>query len=485
MALATKDPYASAQLQGKDYGLGRLVYGAFIEEIPIGYNVCRGYAGETCADQLRLSSTKKARDKVLEKASTLVRLTDIDEQEEVWKPMNRGRRIYRNLQGRVEVSSEGRVKIDGLIQAQYKVQGYLLLLQKQHWYFVHRMVAATFVSNPDPHRPKIVNHMNLNRSCNKVWNLEWVSASENTAHAWGRPVVVTDERDGSTAKFLTMKAARKRFKVCLNELEKFVSVREQDKTIYDGNANNEEEIEQTVTPVMQNNSDIVGELDLEHMDSSDEEYLFGSDEGITDEEDNDDMPYTITDSQQKLMQNYYADHQSHIYNENVMGTPDIEYYISEEEHALSEKSSTLSSKESRQQTEVNNMSQYLSEVFLRDTRITHLVENAPESANTYSMLNRDYYNSEDDKDVEDDDKDIKENVDKLIKYKHKRNHDIDTSEDDEDVEEDDDKYIKGRPYRPPPRKVTDHPLPPKNSYRPPKITEHLNQIHKIFLFVPA
>lgn len=214
MALATKDPYASAQLQGKDYGLGRLVYGAFIEEIPIGYNVCRGYAGETCADQLRLSSTKKARDKVLEKASTLVRLTDIDEQEEVWKPMNRGRRIYRNLQGRVEVSSEGRVKIDGLIQAQYKVQGYLLLLQKQHWYFVHRMVAATFVSNPDPHRPKIVNHMNLNRSCNKVWNLEWVSASENTAHAWGRPVVVTDERDGSTAKFLTMKAARKRFKVC-------------------------------------------------------------------------------------------------------------------------------------------------------------------------------------------------------------------------------------------------------------------------------
>lgn len=48
--------------------------------------------------------------------------------------------------------------------------------------YVHRLVATYFIDNSNQF--KIVNHKNSNKKDNRVENLEWCTAQENTAHSW-------------------------------------------------------------------------------------------------------------------------------------------------------------------------------------------------------------------------------------------------------------------------------------------------------------
>ena len=53
---------------------------------------------------------------------------------------------------------------------------------KNHTVTVHRLVAKAFISNP--HNLPEVNHIDGNKQNNSIFNLEWVTSSENQLHAF-------------------------------------------------------------------------------------------------------------------------------------------------------------------------------------------------------------------------------------------------------------------------------------------------------------
>lgn len=71
-----------------------------------------------------------------------------------------------------------------IMKASMLPSGYMLIrLRKNnayHNHYVHRLVAQTFIPNPE-NKPE-VNHKDRNKQNNCVGNLEWVTAAENTHH---------------------------------------------------------------------------------------------------------------------------------------------------------------------------------------------------------------------------------------------------------------------------------------------------------------
>lgn len=84
-----------------------------------------------------------------------------------------------------EASNDGQIRdINNkkIISQWVDKDGYLIATLSGKLYRVHRLIALTFISNPN--NLPVVNHKNFDKSDNHVANLEWVTYSENSKHSF-------------------------------------------------------------------------------------------------------------------------------------------------------------------------------------------------------------------------------------------------------------------------------------------------------------
>lgn len=99
---------------------------------------------------------------------------------EQWKEIEGYEELYAvSTAGRVYSFRRGIIMSCGLVQGYYQVC--LTKNGVQSNFYVHRLVAAAFIPNPD--NLPIVNHIDENKTNNNVENLEWVTYQENTLHS--------------------------------------------------------------------------------------------------------------------------------------------------------------------------------------------------------------------------------------------------------------------------------------------------------------
>lgn len=150
---------------------------------------------------------------------------DIPIDEEIWKPIFINEEI-----SNYEISDYGRVRISNTLRLRSLSThtGYntcsLIHKDKKYNKQIHRLVAEAFIPNDDS-KKKYVNHINYNKLDNRVKNLEWVTASENTKHAHQDenrkttriPIIRWDLDNTNPVRYESVNKAREEFGPCISD----------------------------------------------------------------------------------------------------------------------------------------------------------------------------------------------------------------------------------------------------------------------------
>ena len=133
---------------------------------------------------------------------------------EIWKPIKDFERYYeisdkgrvRSLDRYVSRSDGGTQFVEGInLVISYNPGGYAKVNLNKNGVatvgYVARLVAMHFIPNPDNKRE--VNHINGDKTDNRVQNLEWVTPSENIRHSLDKKLRVIQPKTEHPAAKLT------------------------------------------------------------------------------------------------------------------------------------------------------------------------------------------------------------------------------------------------------------------------------------------
>lgn len=98
----------------------------------------------------------------------------------------------------------------------------IVALTNRKLYRAHRIIALTFLDNPDNY--PVVNHINHNKQDNRVENLEWTTYSQNSIHSY-----YDHNRDEGTQEWVQVvqplaAQASKRAVMQLDQLDNIISI---------------------------------------------------------------------------------------------------------------------------------------------------------------------------------------------------------------------------------------------------------------------